>query len=163
MYENGFSLYSSWPSYKDNLNIQWIKKSISKEENLRRMSENIKKSRIGYMFGRKHFLVKEEDSLEEDLYDLVQSTDNLIGNFNEEDAGKCINNLQKIKEIVSSQYVLSDKGDAEETVRMISSIQTILKLLISGKTDEVIEFCNKDESFIKNWGMPLHVSVFQKR
>ena len=115
------------------------------------------------MFGRMHFLTAADEHLEGDLYELVQSIDGLIDNFDGMEAGKCINRLQKIKDIVSSQYTLSDKDGASETCNAIGSLQNIMRLMIDGKADEIIKFCSSDESFIRNWGMPSHFGIFQKR
>ena len=163
MHKAGFQLYSSWPNYKDSLNIHWLKKQMSKEENLNRALETISRSRVGYLFGRKHFFIKETDQLEKELYLLIESNDKLIDNFDETEAKKCISALEKIKKVVNSQYLLSDEDGSKETLNIIESIQNIMRLLIEGKADEIIKFCSSDEAFIKNWGMPLHFAVFQKR
>ncbi len=159
----GFQLYSSWPNYRDNLNIQWIRKFISSDEHLKRIKDTIAQSRLGYIFGRKHFSIKEDPALEKEMYALVESTDKLIGFFDEEKAKEGIIILQKMKEAVSSPYVLSDSEGVKETYNTIESLQIIMRLLIDRKADEVIKFCNEDKCFIGNWGMPSHFAVFQKR
>ena len=162
MHDAGFYLYSSWPPYKDGLNVHWFKKTLKAEEQLRLQTEFIARSRLSHMFGRKHFLLHYDPALEETISSLLTLTDSLIDNFDNNRAMQCEEYLSKLTKTINSNEVLSEEQGTTKTLQTIRSMQHILHLLAASAVDDVITFCNNDQAFIQSWGMPSHFAVFRK-
>ena len=162
MSEAGFYLYSSWPYYKDGLNVHWYKKKLDSGEQLRLQDDFIARSRISHMFGRKNFIVDLDTTLEKDLFNLLGLIDGLIDNFDKDKAMQCVEYLSILEKFINSNKILVDPKETIDTVQTIQSIQHIFQLLVEGKVNDVIEFCNKDKPFINSWGIPSHFAVFKK-
>ncbi|MBI2664010.1 methyltransferase domain-containing protein [Candidatus Woesearchaeota archaeon] len=162
MHRAGFILYASWPPYKDSSIIYWAKKKLKAEEQLNLENEFIEKSALSYMFGKKLLLKQPDEQLENAAKELITLIDSLIDGFNEESAKKCGQLLSQIETALSSERVLAKQEDKETSVKSAESIRTILKLLAAGNANDIIEFCNKDEPFIKSWGMPTHHAIYMK-
>ncbi len=164
MYQSQFRLYSSWPPYRDNLTLHWFKKTLSAEKQLGLQRECIARSRLSYLFGRKHFLLCVDPGLEKTLSALLIVCDRMIDTFDASDAKLCKEYLAILGKIIDSNAVLAEAEDTAETLGVIRSIQYILNLLIAGSLEDLIEFCNKDQAFVYScWGTPSHYVVFRKR
>ena len=162
MLDAGFNLYSSWPAYKDALAIDWFKKTQTPAEQLRAQNKFIACSRLGQLFGRKHFMPEPDPALEKRLSDLLFVMDGLIDRFDASLADQCVAHLAVIANVLSSDSVLADEGDTALALDAVKSTQSILQLLKSDIPDDLIGFCNTDQGFIQTWGMPSHFAVFQK-
>lgn len=114
------------------------------------------------MFGRKHFLLRIEPTLEKVLPRLLALIDGLIDDFDKSKAKLCIEYLSILKKVINSDAVLSDAQGTADTLQTIESMQHILNLLIEDAINDVILFCNNNQAFIKSWGMPSHFAVFRK-
>jgi len=159
---SGFYLYSSWPPYKNSLEVYWAKKMPKPKEQLESQNEFIERSRLSHMFGRKHFLLKTGPEMEPSIKELLTLTDSLIDEFDRDKAEKCIEHLGSIERLIGSDAVISEPKDVKETLNAIKSIKHILNLLIAGNADDIAAFCSSDKAFIKSWGMPTHYAVFRK-
>jgi len=130
---------------------------------LRLQNDFIARSRISHMFGRKNFIVDLDTKLEKDLFNLLGLMDGLIDNFDKDKAMQCVEYLSALEKFINSNKILVDPKESVDTVQTIRSIQHIFQLLVEGKANDVIEFCNKDKPFISSWGMPSHFAVFRKK
>ncbi len=162
MFERGLYLYSSWPLYRDGLNLHWVKKILKTEQQLSLQNEFIAQSRLSHLFGRKHFLSNPEPALERTIMSLLNLNDGLIDNFEEDKAKQCIEYLSIITKFINSDRTVSEAKDKTNTLNTIQSIQHIFRLLALGNVSDIIKFSNNDQSFIKNWGMPSQFAVFRK-
>ena len=162
MHDSGLYLYSSWPTYKDGLDVHWFKKTLSADEHLVKQNEFISKSCISHMFGRKHFIVKDDKSIERRLRELITIIDGLIDDFSTDAANIAIACLSELFEIVNSDNVISSDEGLAVTTDAIKSVKSLLLLLDKGDAQELISFCNSNQSFIKTWGMPSQFAVFRK-
>ncbi len=162
MYEGGFYLYSSWPPYKDGLHVRWFKKALTAEEQLAMQSEFIARSRLSHIFGRKHFLLNADTSVEKTLSGLLNLCDRMIDRFDTEGAMQCIDHLSAVAKLVSSDAVVADAQDKVHTLQLIQSLQSILHLLVRGEVSDLIVLCNSDEAFIRTWGLVSHFAIFRK-
>ena len=70
--------------------------------------------------------------------------------------------LKKRLRIVKSVDIMAEKKTVQHTSKTIESMQKLFELMLSGKLDELIKYCNSDPVFINCWGMPSHFSVFKK-
>ncbi|MGB7542991.1 MAG: methyltransferase domain-containing protein [Burkholderiales bacterium] len=161
MQEKGFTLYSSWPSYKDGLDVHWFKKTLSAEERLRSQDDFIARSRLSHMFGRKLFLLHIEPGWEQALSGLLDATDALIDGFDKELAEQCVRYLTTIEAIVDSGAVMADAADKSAVFATLRSLQRIFALLAEGRAKELAAYCNEDAAFLGAWGMPSHFAVFR--
>jgi len=162
MHKAGLHLYSAWPPLADGLNIYWFKKTLTPEEHLREQTSFIARSRLSHLFGRKHFLLREDPSVELTLRNLLTLTDALIDQFDALQARKCMDYLAEIAKILGSDAVLAEEQDTADALAAIRSAGHILQLLTDGAADDLAAFCNTDPGFIRTWGMPSHFAVFQK-
>jgi len=163
MDEAGFSLYSSWPPYKDGLRVQWFKTRMSAEEQLRSQDEFIARSLLSHLFGRAHYLVRRDPSLEERVSNLLALTDSLIDTCEPDQVRQCVESLSVLATVLQTDAVVAQPQEITETLHTIHSLQSLLDLLMQGKVEELIAFCNRDHGFIQGWGMTQHFAVFQKR
>jgi len=162
MHKAGLHLYSAWPPYADSLNIYWFKKTLTPEEHLREQTSFIERSRLSHVFGRKHFLLRADPSVELTLRSLVTLTDALIDQFDVPQAKSCMDHLSEIAKILGSGAVMAEEQDTADALSAIRSAGNILQLLADEAVDDLVTFCNTDSAFIRTWGMPSHFAVFQK-
>ncbi|MBI3875294.1 MAG: hypothetical protein HY300_04920, partial [Verrucomicrobia bacterium] len=162
MAREGFDLYSSWPHYRDMLEVHWFKKNLSREEWLRKSADFIARSRLSHLFGRRHFLARAEPGLDAQLWQMLTLTDELVDTFDDVKARQCAEHFAKIASLLKSDAVLAEPSDTGMSLRTLDSYQRLMPLLIEGKPERLVEFCNADEGFIRTWGMPSHFAVFQK-
>jgi len=162
MKDAGLYLYSSWPPYKDELSVYWFKKLLSSDQQMNMLNDFITRSRISHMFGREHFLLINDTSIEEMLWELITLIDGLIDNFNSDQANECVEYLSELEKIFNTDMTFSKEQDIAVTLKTIYSIKYILHLLKQGGPTDLIEFCNNDQPFIQSWGMPSQFAVFRK-
>jgi hypothetical protein len=161
MQAKGFHLYSSWPPYQDGLEVHWFKRALSDAERIRSQETFIARSRLSHLFGRKMFLLDVGQNCEQTLSDLLSIVDTLIDRFDDDRAAECVRYMSILESIVDSNAVLAEPPDRSAAVRILQSIRRIFPLLAEGRSDAILEFCNKDEAFIHAWGMPSHFAVFR--
>jgi hypothetical protein len=157
-----FSLYSSWPPYKDGLDVHWFKKIRTLEEQLCLQKAFIAQNRLSHLFGRKHFLLQAGEDLEKMLWNLLTLMDGLIDRFDADAAKQCADYLSELVLVLKSNDVVSDTQDMEATIQTIKCFQRLLDLMFNGSAADLVSFCNQNEAFIRAWGMPSHFAVFRK-
>jgi hypothetical protein len=162
MAKAGFSLYSSWPPYQDGLAVHWFKKEPTLEEQLHSQSVFISQNRLSHLFGRKHFLTRSSDDLEEMLWKLLTLVDGLIDRLDAEVAKQCGNFLSELALLLKSNDVVSDIPDLEASIQTIECFRRLFALMFNGSAADLVSFCNHDQAFIRAWGMPSHFAVFRK-
>ena len=158
----GFRLYSSWPRYEGGLDVHWLKRELSADEQLRSQHEFIARSRPSHMLGRRHFLVDLERLPEEELRALLADVDALVDGFESERAARCDRRLAALAEALASPAVLAAPGDTERSLETIDMLRCLLPILEAGDPDELAAFCNGDDAFVNSWGMPSHFAVFRQ-
>lgn len=164
MAQVGLSLYSSWPSYKDGLAVQWFKTPRTAADQLRAQEEVIARSLLSHLFGRTHYLVRRDPSLEAAVAELLVLTDGLIDAWQPERARRCVERLAQLEQaLLQPGTVVTQPQDLTQTLHTIHSVQSILHFLVEGKAEELTAFCHRDEAFIRTWGTTQHFAVFQKR
>lgn len=162
-----FALYSSWPSYADNLNVYWHKKSLPPEEKLKGNFDFISRSCLSFTLGKKIFLTSvSKESVEQVgslLLDLVRSVDYLIDNFDANILEKCINSLNKIKNYLKEESPLVESlKDKKEVFKLLECLVKMFAALKINDFKQLIKICNGNREFINSWGMPCHYAVFRK-
>ncbi len=158
----GFGLYSSWPPYKDGLNVEWFKKMPSAEDEIRSIEGFVNRNRLSHVFGRPLFMARPVPDTEVMVHDLLATIDSLIDGFDKQKAHSCIEHLSQLSRLIASEAVVSTGTDGAHVLENIASMQEVLRLLIRNDMQQLIEFCNRDRGFILNWGVPAHFAVFRK-
>ncbi len=158
----GYSLYSSWPLYKNGLAVHWSKKILKPVEQLEEQNQFICRNRLSYMFGRPHFLTEYDPEFEKSLVEFIARLDSLIDNYDSDKAELCIEGLDTASKKIESNKVLSGEDDKRITLGYIEGMKHAFKMLSKCKTEEIVDFCNTNQPFIKTWGTPSHFMVFQK-
>ncbi len=163
MHEIGFTLYSALPSYKDGLEVEWVKKPWSASEALASQFKFITQSRLSHFFGQECFLTHPDAVLEQTLAALLTGTDNLLDNYDVEKVAKCREYLTVISERIGSNQVVIPNGQQQKLRDSITSMQKVFELIEKDNTEDLIKFCSNDLSFIADWGNPTHYAVFSKQ
>ena len=158
----GWSLYSSWPHYADTLEVHWFKRTLPPEALAHLRADYVARSRLSHLFGRKHFLARNEPGLETALWDLLSLTDGLIDRYDGAAAERCVEHLARLEALLQSDSVLAESADREASLQTVRSYQRLFPLLTRGSADSISEFCRTDAGFIQSWGMPSHFVVLQK-
>ncbi len=161
MNDAGLRLYSSWPSYRDSLNVYWFKKSLTANEQLAGQNRFISQSRLSHLFGRGLFLVQPDPVLEKALFELLALTDGLIDAISADKVAQCVSHLSLIEAVVASSSIIATDQDRRDTLRAVNSVKRIFELVGQDMQDELVRFCSTDEAFIKVWGTPSHFAVFR--
>jgi hypothetical protein len=165
--ERDMTLYSSWPNYKDALEMRWHKKEVTHKYNHQRNVEFISRSTLSFLFGRKAFISSQSMELvtkaSEAVTKLVTGIDGLIDDFNKSTSETCIKCLDEIAEIVSGENVLYDSvEDKAEVIGLVESMRHVFQIMMNSDAAALEQFCQSDSHFIKNWGLPNHYAVFKK-
>ena len=160
----GLQLYSSLPIYEDGLHVAWHKVAEDDFSRHNRTQINIKRATLTYFFGEKCFYAGCSDAL---LTELTSIVGNIIFLLDEQIDGI---NSNKLSELISAAdrlaYLIQKDLFVQDNIESISAklamLRQILLLIAENKGDELISFCQSDKTFIKMWGLPVHVVVFRK-
>lgn len=162
-----FSLYSSWPSYTDNLQVYWHKKNLPAGQKLESSLDFISRSCLSFTLGQKLFLYSQPKAAVERinklLFDLVKYVDYLIDDFDLGVLKKCVNNLDELKKILEKEeFFASGEGAKEDVFLLTESLHKIFSGLKDDNFGQLVTICNHDRVFLRSWGMPCHYAVFRK-
>lgn len=161
--DKGFSLYSSWPIYKDSLDIFWAKAEFSADIQHDKTKENIARSKLSFLLGTKCYCT---DSLEivEEVYALVAEFVKHI-DFNID--GICRDSLKKadcvlvkLIELLNTKKFLIGE-DKQVCCDRLLMLRKIISFILSKDSLSLLEYCQESEIFISSWGLPNHNVIFQ--
>jgi hypothetical protein len=162
-----FDLHSSWPLYRDALDIYWHKKALPSEETLRRNVNHLKRSPISFLSGQKIYLVGKTAEIEAvtALVDaLVADVDALIENPFGDRLAPFLAGLQQLRRLIRTASILVDDPKAiDEFDALLESLEQIFGAVGRRDTDEIVRLTNTNPAFISAWGMPTHFLVLRKR
>jgi hypothetical protein len=165
--DHDFDLHSSWPLYRDSLDIYWHKKELAAEETLRRNTSHLKRSPISFLSGQKIYLVGNAGEVEAmtALVDaLVADVDALIENPLGDRLAPFISGLRRLRQSVRAAHVLVDDPKAiDDFDALIEALEQIFGAIAQKDSDQVARLTNEKPAFISAWGMPTHYLVLRKR
>ena len=165
--DHDFELHSSWPLYRDSLDIYWHKKALPAEEILRRNISHLRRSPISFLSGQKIYLVGKTEEIEAatHLIDaLVTDVDALIENPFGDRLAAFISELKQLRQSIRNTNILVDDPTAiAEFEALVYSLEKIFGAIERKNIDELVRLTNSDPSFIAAWGMPTHFLVLRKR
>jgi hypothetical protein len=148
MQQAGLSLYSSWPPYKNGLDVSWFKKTISSQEQLESQNEFIARNRLSHIFGINLYLKTRDLEFEEDLSDLLELTDDLIDGFDLCKVNQCREYLAKIEQRLLNKDTIADDEELNAAILILESIKNIFNLISQQDVEKLIYFGNNDSEFI---------------
>ncbi len=162
MHQAGFSLYSAWPGYDDSLDIHWFKKLPAPDARLRSQQRFIERSRLGHLFGKSIFIVDDSLDVEALWQPLVGIVDGLIDGVDEAAVTRGDALLAELDALVQSPRVMASATDRAEAHALAVSYRRLIRLIASGTFEELADFCNTDQAFVREWGVPNHYAVFTR-
>ncbi|GEM_PF-6181664 len=155
-YQHGFTLYASWPNYKNKNDIYWHKNLKTEKEKLRLSIKQIQQDQLSFFLGEQVRYPFNHEKLNQKLLSVLGIMDVWKKDFSSTSSKK---SLSAINYLLST--LKKAKIDAKNLAK-IKCIQTLFKLICEDKLEMLISFCNTDKTFIHHWGMPTHVVVFRK-
>ncbi|MDE2242651.1 MAG: methyltransferase domain-containing protein, partial [Bradyrhizobium sp.] len=165
--DHDFDVHSSWPLYRDLLDIYWHKKALAAEELLRRNISHLKRSPISFLSGQKLYLVGKTEEIETvtALVDsLVAEVDALIDNPFGDRLRPFLLGLQQLRRLMRTANILVDEPKAiDEFDALLESLELIFGAVKTRNVDEISRLTSENPAFIAAWGMPTHFLVLRKR
>lgn len=163
----GFSLYSSWPTYRQALDVTWPKQAVSPARQQRLNADFIARSRLSFALGQQLFVCASSpaqvQAVSEALWQLLTWVDGLLEDFDAGTLGRCARQLGTLRAMVGSEAVLAEtSAEKDRSLELLDSLERIFQDLAADRIERVIAHCNADAAFIRSWGLPGHYVVFQK-
>lgn len=162
MYGAGFRLYSSWPQYRDALDVRWFKSEVAPADELAGHEEFVRRSRLSHVFGRTLFLARREPDVDTRLRGLVAGLDALVDGVDDAAADLLARDLAAVGELVASDAVVATQDARAGALRVVAMLRELLDLLRRESADDLAAFCSTDAAFISSWGSPSHFAVFRR-
>lgn len=160
-------LYSSWPIYEDGLHVAWHKAKEMGAERQNRLSDNIKRSKLSYLFGEKCYYT---GSSETQLEVLIVQLETLVRRLDEQVEGTSKHLLQECYQLTESvlgtleqQIFFCHPGGLNRCIQKLMMLQDVLSLMLLNKPGALFAMCAENPVFINTWGMANHIAVFQKQ
>ena len=162
----GFSLYSSYPNYKNNNEVTWYKSSQDTKKFLEDTKENIKRNSLSFMFGGNFYFYGPKNKLalfDEIIMKIISRLSDLEKIVS---ITKVENFINEISELRSFLYIHKDYFLSEAFKNGIVGLNIlieILELAKSNKSDLIIKKLSNNNWFKNFWGSPVHFTVFRKK
>lgn len=165
--KRGFQLYSSWPTYRDALDVYWHK-SAGPDRHLTGLTSHIYKSSLSGFFGRKFFLADNDSHAHELVWkaieDLVAAVDRLIDAHDDQAFDTCDRALTHIRDTIKKGAVIANKeSDISDALDVLEASQKLLRALRRKDVASATELCRNNAALIAFWGQPQHFVAFQKK
>jgi SAM-dependent methyltransferase len=165
---HGFALHSSWPVYRDPLSTYWHKLELSRDERLGRDAAHVARSRLSFFFGRQMFLgaADEEDvaAVGFDLARLANAVDRLIDRPRDAEMIACCRDcFARLRIRLAEDVILAQNAASKRrALDLLDSLDRGFGAMAAMDAAALVQFCGSDASFIAEWGMPTHFTVFRK-
>ena len=164
--EQGFELYSSWPAYRDPLQVYWHKRVLPEDRRMESVPDHLARSCLSQFTGRKMYLTPDMGQVMQVnnlLNALVVQMDSLIDSRDDAVLSRCAELLRELAAMIPSLPMITDHPDTGSmVVSLLSKLEGAIRLIGDGKVDDLVCFTNTDRDFIDAWGLPVHFSVFRK-
>ncbi|MHB0773506.1 class I SAM-dependent methyltransferase [Bradyrhizobium sp. 5.13L] len=166
-HQQGFDVHSTWPAYRDSLDVYWHKKVLPDDEKLRRATRHLDRSRLSFLGGRKLYLVGKPDAVEAIsalIEELVLDVDATIDDPFGESLPRVIASLASLRETIRTTGILADDAaDIESITATLDSFHRIFGAIGRRDASAVTALTQTDTAFINTWGQPAHFLVIRKR
>lgn len=154
------ALYSSWPSYRDALAVNWLKAPESRSAELASSTAFVERSALSRFLGMKCFLGSASPGILEEMRRLIRETDRLVDVSSPGESALALQHIDNLIRMVRDygDLVVDDLAAAMRTLEMY---RTAIRLMDSKDAGDLIAFCRNDEQFVKQWGMPANHVVLR--
>jgi hypothetical protein len=161
MASSGFSLYSSWPLYRNPLEVGWHKKEVSINAQMASMKTFLEMNSMSLFFGGPFFSIRPAPV--SCIKKAVERVDALIDTIDYTCVMELKRCLEEMQRWLGGGDFYTHPLDLQKAMVSLESVRHILDLLVAGDISSLERFCNSDLGFIGMWGMPVHFSVFEKQ
>ena len=166
----GFDLYSSWPVYRDPLEIAWHKAPLDRARRLAGARGHVERSVLGYVCGESAFLtggpaaVAALSARIDEALDAIDATMDAETRYRE-----AAEALERLDAALLEAPLLGDRNAAcsEEgrarARRLIACLREGFSALARGDVETVENMTRANPAFIAGWGLPAHFAAFRRR
>lgn len=165
--EVGYTLYSSWPTLRDPLDIYWHKSTTIDHEQMASPGSHLARSCLSHFTGRKMYLTtpdaQEVSKVMEILDTLVDQMDLLIDGLDDAVLSRCADLLHELGAMIPSLEMMTDSPNTKTQVAsLLSKLEEVVGWIKDGNVEDLIQLTNNDIDFIHTWGLPTHFAVYRK-
>lgn len=166
--EAGFTLYQSWPRYRNDLRMGWHKAPEPPETVLDEVARHLPRLAVAHALGRTLFAHGPEG----DVAEMRSALDRLLSAL---DAAAATDDRSTWRSVAESLTVLAravaDPGrlyaprpdDRTAAALALTSLEQLSRLLADAAPDAIADFASTDPAFLATWGQPAHYAVFSRR
>lgn len=155
-HDYGFSLYASWPNYKNKNDIYWHKSLKTEKEKLTSSIEQIQKDQLSFFLGEQENYALDHKKLNKKLLALLKIMDEWKKNLSSKKAKESLLAVNNV--LIAFKKANIDKKNCSK----IMCVQSLFQFINNDELSKLISFCNTNKTFIHHWGMPTHIVVFQR-
>lgn len=163
---HGFELYSSWPVYREPLDVYWHKKNPDYAELRAASRGHLRRSTLSFLTGKKLYVVDDDAARFaaplRRLERLGAQVDRLAGDY---DAARCSDVAHELLVLhgeISSVRTFSDPAVRAEALGLLVSLARAFESAAVADWDGLIRLTSTDQVFVGNWGMPCHLAAFRR-
>ena len=160
---SGFRLYSSWPGYRDALDVRWIKAPYRADEDLRASMAFVEQNRLSQFLGMKCFLPEAVPALSDSVRTLIEMTDGLIDEPSPDVSAAAADRVRGLAARLADIRPVGSPEDRAAAAKILSMMARMFDLMARNRPDGLVDACRTDGVFLATWGMPTHHGVFQFR
>jgi hypothetical protein len=150
---------SAWPAYKNPMDVTWIKASVDRAKQLNENISFLNAVSLGRAFGVGCYIDNIDQSIMDAITRLILIVDSMITKPEADGIKKAQEIINNIFDYVKSLQLKSHAG--KDLIENIGMVKTLLGLLDAGE-GKLVEYCNSDPLFIRNWGVPTNYLLFKK-
>lgn len=165
---HGFSLYSSWPIYRQPLTPYWHRRVLDRANELERDKDHLRRSRLSFLLGMKAYVVSDNraelDSMGRAIDIALKAVDESIdGAEPTKVLVDCADALSIISSILAEESVFMESDNQRSAAcALVAALIRLMKLAADGDIVGLVSLCNTDHAFIQSWGMPTHFAVLRR-
>lgn len=166
--ENDFSLYSSWPIYRQPIKPYWHKKSLAPQDILDLDCTHLKRSQLSFLLGDMAYMSGELAEVERNNFLIAKalaSIDDAIDPKENIQALKtCASYLSELAQIIDKETILVETTNKRQDMKnLLTCLQDILTTAAGDNPQILAQKCAQERLFIDAWGMPTHYAVLCKK
>jgi len=159
----GFDLFSSWPVYRDPLEIAWHKAPIDRARRLAAARAHVERSLLGYVCGESAFLTGAPHDVAAICVRIDAALDAIDATLGDApDYRAAAAELERLDEALREAELLGGESRAPAR-RLIACLREGFAALGRSDVETLENATSTNPAFIAGWGMPAHLAVFRRR
>jgi hypothetical protein len=157
----GFELYSSWPVYRDPLQVYWHKHHYSPEEVRQQTRDHVLNSQLSFFMGTRAYIMDDDRALLENLKTQFEELGTVLNHSEDAPDAKRIAESLKGLHRVAQRLSVSPATSKDDALALLELLQQAFGCAERRDFEGMFAFTN-DEPFVKRWGQPFHLAVFRR-